>query len=313
MTTKPSSNRRNQTNARRLFLRDGSLLLLSGSVGLGLSGRLAAALAAASPDDPAVRFAMITDLHYADKDTAGTRHYRETIAKLAQAAKQFQAEKPDFLVALGDLIDAAEEVQTELGYLKRISQELDKIKLPKHYVLGNHCVDTLTKKEFLAGVGQAKSYYSFDKGGIHFVVLDACFRSDGVPYQRKNFEWTDPNIEKREVEWLKQDLASTDKKTVVFVHQRLDVEGAYGIKNADGVRKVLEDSGKVLAVFQGHSHENEHQLIGDIHYCTLVAMVEGSFEASNGFSIASVFADGTIRLNGFRKQSSYSWQPRDHR
>ena len=308
MTTKPSSNRRNQTNARRLFLRDGSLLLLSGSVGLGLSGRLAAALEAASPDDAAVRFAMITDLHYADKDTAGTRHYRETIAKLAQAGKQFQAEKPDFLAALGDLIDAAKEVQTELGYLKRISQELDKIKLPKHYVLGNHCVDTLTKGEFLAGVGQAKSYYSFDKGGIHFVVLDACFRSDGVPYQRKNFEWTDPNIEKREVEWLKQDLAGTDKKTVVFVHQRLDVTGSYGIKNADQVRKVLEDSGKVLAVFQGHSHENEHKLIGDIHYCTLVAMVEGSFEASNGFSIASVFADGTIRLNGFRKQSSYSWQ-----
>ena len=308
MTTEPSSNRHNPTNARRLFLRDGSLLLLSGSVGLGLNGRLAAALEATSRDDAAVRFAMITDLHYADKDPAGTRHYRETIAKLAQAGKQFQAEKPDILAALGDLIDAAEEVETELGYLKRITQELDKIKLPKHYVLGNHCVDTLTKREFLAGVGQAKSYYSFDKGGIHFVVLDACFRSDGVPYQRKNFEWTDPNIEKREVEWLKQDLANTDKQTVVLVHQRLDVTGSYGIKNADQVRKVLEDSGKVLAVFQGHSHENEHKLIGDIHYCTLVAMVEGSFEASNGFSIASVFADGTIRLNGFRKQSSFVWQ-----
>ncbi len=307
MTSETSSSRHDLANSRRLFLRDGSLLLFSGSVGLGLSGRLAAALEAPAQDDAAVRFAMITDLHYADKDTAGTRHYRETIAKLAQAGKQFQTEKPDFLAALGDLIDAAADVQTELGYLKRISQEMDKIKLPKHYVLGNHCVDTLTKQEFLDGVGQKKSYYSFDQGGIHFVVLDACFRSDGVAYQRKNFEWTDPNIEKREVEWLKQDLADSDKPTIVLVHQRLDVTGPYGIKNAAEVRQVLEDSGKVLAVFQGHSHENEHKLIGDIHYCTLVAMVEGSFEASNGFSVASVFADGTIQLSGFRQQDSYRW------
>ncbi|MCH2203310.1 MAG: metallophosphoesterase [Fuerstiella sp.] len=289
---------------RRLFLRNGSLLLLSGVAGPGLSDQRETV----STENPVVRFAMITDLHYADKDRAGTRHYRETIAKLAQAAKQFQTEKPDFLATLGDLIDAAEEVETELGYLKRITREMDKIKLPKHYVLGNHCVDTLTKGEFLAGTGQSKSYYSFDRKGIHFVVLDACFRSDGVAYQRKNFDWTDPNIEEREVEWLKQDLASTHKKTIVLVHQRLDVAGPYGIKNANQVRKILEDSGKVLAVFQGHSHENEHQLIGDIHYCTLMAMVEGSFEASNGFSIASVFADGTIRLDGFRKQSSHTWQ-----
>ncbi|MCH2181779.1 MAG: metallophosphoesterase [Mariniblastus sp.] len=295
------------SRTRRLFLRDGSLLMLAGATGIGFQGRLEAALETTSPDDAVARFALITDLHYADKETAGTRHYRETPAKLAQAAKQFANAKPDFLAALGDLIDAADDVPTELGYLQQISNELDKIQLPKHYVLGNHCVDTLTKREFLDGVGQEKSYYSFDQGGVHFVVLDACFRSDGVPYQRKNFEWTDPNIEKREVDWLKQDLANTDKKTVVFVHQRLDVTGPYGIKNAAEVRKVLEDSGNVLAVFQGHSHENEHQLIGGIHYCTLVAMVEGAFQASNGFSVASVFADGTIRLSGFRQQSSYNW------
>ncbi|MCH2210885.1 MAG: metallophosphoesterase [Fuerstiella sp.] len=289
---------------RRLFLRNGSLLLLSGMASPCISARREAV----TGETPEVRFAMVTDLHYADKDPAGTRYYRETIAKLAQAAGQFQTEKPDFLAVLGDLIDAAEEVETELGYLKRIAQEMDKIKLSKHYVLGNHCVDTLTKGEFLAGIGQEDSYYSFDKAGIHFVVLDACFRSDGVAYQRKNFEWTDPNIQEREVEWLKQDLTGTDKKTIVLVHQRLDVAGPYGIRNADRVRKVLEDSGKVLAVFQGHSHENEHQIIGDIHYCTLVAMVEGSFEASNGFSVASVFADGTIQLEGFRKQSSHTWQ-----
>ena len=90
----------------------------------------------------------------------------------------------------------------------------------RHHVLGNHCVDTLTKEEFLDRVGQERSFYSFDVGGYHFVVLDACFRSDGQPYGRKNFEWTDANIPAHEVEWLEADLASTSRPTIVFAHQR---------------------------------------------------------------------------------------------
>jgi hypothetical protein len=55
-------------------------------------------------------------------------------------------------------------------------------------------VDTLHKDEFLGTVEQEKSYYSFDRGGFHFVVLDSCFRSDGQPHGRKNFQGTDANI-----------------------------------------------------------------------------------------------------------------------
>ncbi len=58
-------------------------------------------------------------------------------------------------------------------------------------MLGNHCVYTLIKREFLDGVEQKRSYYSFDSGDFHFVVLDSCFRSDGEPYRRKNFKWID--------------------------------------------------------------------------------------------------------------------------
>lgn len=94
----------------------------------------------------------------------------------------------------------------------------------------------------------------------------------------------------------------------MFAHQRLDVKNDYGVKNAEQVRKVLEDSGKVLAVFQGHSHKNDLKDINDIHYCTLVAMVEGSGAESNGFSVMDVFDGGTIRLMGFRKQAKYEWK-----
>jgi 3',5'-cyclic AMP phosphodiesterase CpdA len=284
---------------RRVFLKRGVLILTIAGVD--------ASSVFAEPQKSVLNVGLVTDLHYADKLPAGSRRYRETPDKLAEAAEQFGKRKPEFIVELGDFVDAAESVETELGYLKRINRDFSAICERRHYVLGNHCVHTLTKQEFLAAVEQKKSYYSFDSGDFHFVVLDSCFRSDGEPYGRKNFEWTDPNIPAAEVEWLTLDLKSTTRKVVVFAHQRLDVSNHYGVKNAAEVRKVLEESDKVLAVFQGHSHQNDHHEIGGIHYCTLVAMVEGSGVESNGYSVMSLAHDGTISIDGFRKQDSYTW------
>lgn len=285
---------------RRAFLKNGTLVLAATS--------LSSARVFADEDAPRLGVGLITDLHYADKSPAGTRHYRETLAKLEEAAKQFARDKPAFVVELGDLIDAADSVDVEQSYLKTVNREFSAICNERHYVLGNHCVDTLKKEEFLGGVEQKKSYYSFDRGGFHFVVLDSCFRSDGEPYGRKNFQWTDANIPAAELEWLEGDLKANDKPVIVFAHQRLDVSNHHGVKNNADVRKVLESSDRVLAVFQGHSHQNDLKEVGGIHYCTLVAMVEGSGAENNGFSLMEIEPNGTIQLTGFRKQKSYQWE-----
>lgn len=222
---------------RRAFLNCGTLLLATTATNRSLFG-----VESRATD---LKIGLVTDLHYADKPSRGTRHYRETLAKLTEAGETFRMQHPDFVVELGDLIDAADSVDTELGYLKRINRDFSAICEQRHYVLGNHCVHTLTKQEFLNGVEQEKSYYSFDSGDFHFVILDSCYRSDGQPYGRKNFVWTDPNIPAAELEWLEADLEQTKKKTVVFAHQRLDVSSQHGVKNAVDVRKVLEASGKV--------------------------------------------------------------------
>jgi predicted phosphodiesterase len=287
---------------RRAWLKHGSLVLAATALDALPSARLFA------DDDSGkttLRIGLVTDLHYADKPPAGSRHYRETLDKLAEAARQFDREQPAFVVELGDLIDAADSVATEQRWLERINREFSAISKDRHYVLGNHCVDMLTKEEFLDGVERERSYYSFDRGGFHFVVLDACFRSDGRPYGRKNFQWTDPNIPAAELEWLAADLKATDKPVIVFVHQRLDVSTEHGVKNAAEVRRVLEASGRVRAVFQGHSHQNDYREINGIHYTTLVAMVEGSGAGNNGYAVLSLEPEGTLRLTGFRKQASY--------
>jgi alkaline phosphatase len=285
---------------RRAFLKNGTLVLTATAINRSLLG--------ADEQESALKVGLVTDLHYADKPPAGSRHYRETPDKLAEAAEQYSKEKPRFIVELGDLVDAADSVETEQRYLKTINREFSAISKDRHYVLGNHCVDTLTKAEFLDGVEQKQSYYSFDRGDFHFVVLDACFRNDGEPYGRKNSKWNDANIPAAEVEWLQGDLKATSKTTVIFAHQRLDVSNDHGVKNCPEVRKIFEDSGKVVAVFQGHSHQNDLKDISGIHYCTLVAMVEGSGAENNGYSIMSLASDGTISITGFRKQAMYEWK-----
>lgn len=289
--------------SRRSFLSGGSLLL--GATALSLS-RVERLLADNRPR-PRVRAGLLTDVHYADKDTAGTRHYRESIRKLDEASGRFADAKPDFVVELGDLIDAADSVAAEKRFLQAINNRLTAAPSATHYVVGNHCVYTLTKEEFLGEVGQPRSYHSFDVGGYHFVVLDACFRTDGKPYGRRNFEWTDTNLPRQEIEWLTADLAGTDRQVVLFIHQRLDVENHYGVKNAPAVRQLLEASGRVLAVFQGHSHQNEHQEIAGIHYCTLAAVVEGSGAENNAYATLEIYEDDLIRIDGFRRQTTYRW------
>ncbi|MGV3486344.1 MAG: metallophosphoesterase [Planctomycetaceae bacterium] len=285
---------------RRAFLRTGSLVLCASALG-------DRAHLIADDESPVLRVGLVTDLHHADKPPKGSRFYQESIGKLAEAATQFSSDKIDFVVELGDLIDAAESVEVELGYLDSINQKFSSIHEDRHYVLGNHCVDTLTKEEFLQAVGREQSFYSFDRNGFHFIVLDACFRFDGKPYGRRNSKWTDANLSAEELQWLRADLQATEHPVIVFAHQRLDVDNDHGIKNQAEARAIFESSGKVLAVFQGHSHKNALNDVGGIHYCTLVAMVEGSGPERNGYSVMSVLPDSTIQLTGFREQATYLW------
>jgi predicted phosphodiesterase len=278
--------------SRRAFLQNSTLCLA------GFSG-----LKAADADaKPLLRVGLMTDLHYADKPPTKTRFYREALAKLDEAVEVMNREKPALVVELGDFIDQADSVDQEIEWLRTMESHFARLSMPRHYVLGNHCVGTLTKEEFAANTKAAGSFESFEAGGVTFVILDSCFRSDGTPYSRKNFDWKDANVPKDELSWLESQLSKASGPVIVLAHQRLDADNAHAVQNAAEVRSLLEKSGKVLAVFQGHSHKNDYQQIAGIHYTTLVAMVEGSGAENNGYTMLDVLPDGSLRLKGFRRQ-----------
>lgn len=286
---------------RRFFLKSGSLYL----AGLGVSS---GALANQAKDEAAsvVKVGMMADIHYAEKDPMNTRFYRESLSKFHKAIAYYNQSKPDFVVELGDLIDQADNPETEVTWLETIDRAYGKLQCPRHYVLGNHCVTQLTKFEFASLTrASVRSFYKIEKSGVSFLVLDACFREDGASYSRNNFDWRDSSIPALERKWLKHQLAVIKGPIVVFMHQRADEGGVYQIKNAALIRKMLEDSKKVCAVFQGHSHKNDYQEINGIHYVTLAGMVEGRGLESNSYSELQVLSDGGLKLSGFYQQKSY--------
>jgi len=261
---------------------------------------------------PLLTLGLLTDLHYADKKQGGSRAYRETLVKAKEAMALFKEKKVSAVICLGDLIDAAPSVDEEISYLTTITGVLAKSGLPRYHVPGNHCVATLNKKEFFkhAGTVNKTGHHSCDLSGVHLVILDACYNSKMESYGRNNAKWHDSNLPPAQIEWLKKDLAATDKPTVVFIHQRLDLDqpNRYAVKQSAEVRKILKNSKKVKAVFQGHSHKNELTEITGVPYCTLAALVEGNGVENNSYSLLHVHEDGTLTLEGFRRQVSRTFK-----
>ena len=257
------------------------------------------------------RFGILTDSHYADADTIGSRYYRHSLDKLTECVELMNTQKVDFLVELGDFKDQNNPSieQRTITYLRAVEKILQKFKGPTYHVLGNHDIDSISKEQFLNNVKSTdidpvKSYYSFDFNRVHFVVLDANYRADGTDYDHGNFNWTDANIPPAELNWLKQDLAATRGPAIVFIHQLLDGTGSVYVNNAADIRQILEQSGKVMTVFQGHHHSGSYSYIEGIHYYTLKAMVEGPGDENNSYAIVEIRPDKSINVTGYRKAGS---------
>ncbi|HNY76910.1 MAG: metallophosphoesterase [Sedimentisphaerales bacterium] len=258
-----------------------------------------------------MRFGVVTDCHYADVDPAGTRFYRQSLDKLAECVDRMNTEKVDFLIELGDFKDQGRPPveRDTLAYLQEAEAVFQRFGGPTYHVLGNHDVDSISKAQFLARVTNTRidpgrSYYSFDVKGLHCIVLDADYRSDGVGYDHGDFDWTDANVPADELDWLRKDLAAAPGPAVVFIHQLLDGADSVSVRNAPQVRAILEESGKIQVVFQGHHHEGRYNRIKGIHYYTLRAVVEGQGADSNSYAIVEVADNASIRIFGHRRAVS---------
>ncbi|TKG90147.1 hypothetical protein EYV94_24400 [Puteibacter caeruleilacunae] len=259
-----------------------------------------------------LKFGLVTDLHYADREINKTRHYRDSIAKLQDAVKEFNQQDVDFVINLGDLKDESKDPSRKetLQFLNTIEKVLQKFNGPIYHVLGNHDMDSITKKDYLkttknSGKAKGKSYYAFQMKGIRFVVLDANYNSEMQDYEPGNFKWNDANIPEEQLKWLEKELSDSDLPTVVFIHQLLDDfamkddhDLLHCVKNAAEVRTIMEKAGNVIAVFQGHDHAGNYSYNAETHFFTMKAMVEGAYPENNCYAVVEI-KGGEIHIDGF--------------
>ena len=263
---------------------------------------------------PVIRFGVFADAHYAEK-VYGDRHCEDSLDKLRDCVRTFNARELELAINLGDLIDTGDDREKEMGYLEAMRQVFSGFRGERHHVIGNHDVETLTKDEFLAHCGGESQdpFYSFDREGVHFVILDGNCHQDNSDFQAGNFSWDQAWISERQLVWLQKDLkAAGEIPVLVICHENLDEREWQGeldphvVRNASRVRALIEGAGHVRGVLQAHYHEGMRTIINHIPYIGLRAMVVGPGLENNAYAIVALGEDGEITVEGYGEQESFT-------
>jgi len=212
---------------------------------------------AENPGKNSVKFGICADVH---KDIM-----HDADERLSTFIKKASESENDFIIQLGDFCRPYDYNLEFLGIWNRFKGD-------KYHVLGNHETDGgFTREESIRFLGSPAKYYSFDKKGFHFIVLDgndinpSLDKASGYPRY----------IGKEQREWLINDLKSTKNRVVIFSHQSLEAEG---IENRQEIRKIIEDENisagfkKIILCFSGHHHTDYATVINGINYIQINSM-----------------------------------------
>ncbi len=214
-----------------------------------------------------IRFGVCADVHMS--------YMYDARERMQIFVDRMNSENVDFVIQLGDFCTP----YYRRGEVERIDEHVEFMAIwnqfsgPRYHVLGNHDVDHgCTWEETMAFWGMDKTYYSFDKNGWHFVVLDGNNQKENEkPVRYPRYIGITQRV------WLKEDLANTDLPTIVFSHQSLECNNN-GVENNAEIRGILEDANskaghrKVVACFSGHHHIDYHVEINNIHYIQINSM-----------------------------------------
>ena len=198
-----------------------------------------------------IQFGLIADVH---KDIM-----HDADERLQAFITSANKKNLDFILQLGDFC-------RPYDYNKPFLNIWNSYKGEKYHVLGNHDTDGgFTRDETKTYWDMAKNYYSFDKKGVHFIVLDG---NDPNPKPWSGYNRFIGNTQKQ---WLIKDLRETKKPTIIFSHQSLELEYD-GVANMKSIREIIENSNKeagfkkVMCCISGHTHTDFMTQINGVYY-----------------------------------------------
>jgi len=239
-----------------------------------------------------MRFALISDVHLGPQASHQGKlrkltHLSEEL--ISAFVRRMQSElNPDLVINLGDVLEDESTALDHERYERFVSM-LREIGKPVLHVAGNHDTINLTPEQLCAIWGNSSEpTYSRDHGGVHFAVLRT------IEHRGRLVE-----LPEDQIRWLEADLSSTSLPSIVLMHHpasEMRLEGnrwfekyphLCRVVERRALRKVIEQSGKVLAVFNGHVHWNHLDIIAGIPYITLQSLIENLDDDAPGRAAAA--------------------------
>lgn len=256
----------------------------------------------------AMRIAHITDVHLSAGNDAPNR--------LNSCIDEIKKHKIDFFLNGGDTIMAAdydhitrEQVGEMWGLWRASRNRFSEYEM--HSCLGNHDMwwaapnkkDPMYGKGFaMQQLGMPSPYYSFDRDGWHFIVLDSNNDGGGA-------------LGSEQMQWLDDDMAKLAKGTPVLVmsHYPILSAGTHTVggnhKDSKPITKLFyKHSDKKIYCISGHVHLFDTAVYNNVHYFCNGSMCgywwgEGDkesahkywyHETSPGYAILDLYSDGTL-------------------
>jgi 3',5'-cyclic-AMP phosphodiesterase len=239
-----------------------------------------------------MRFALISDVHLGPSASHQGK-LRKLTAQSEELVRAFVRRMrdeldPDVVINLGDVLEDETRDKDRERYALFVSL-LREIGKPILHVAGNHDTINLTPRELCDLWGTTDSLtYSRDIDGFHFAVLRT------IEHRGERIE-----LPEEQLRWLAEDLASTSLPAIVLMHHpasEMRLEGNRWFEKRPhlcrvverrALREVIEQSGKVLAVFNGHVHWNHLDIIRGIPYVTLQSLIENLDDDAPGRAAAA--------------------------
>ena len=168
--------------------------------------------------------------------------------------------KPEFVAHLGDVIEGTNDADfVGIAGVKLVRDELEKIGVPVWFVLGNHDVRSVVKKQFKEALGIDSLNKVIDAGDYRFIILDGNFKPTGEDTYPKH-GYTQGYLPDKVLQWLEPRL-QTNKQVVILLHfaawppQLIGTSGIVG--NAEKLRAMMSKY-NVLAIFNGHIEKKKY-------------------------------------------------------
>ncbi len=169
-----------------------------------------------------------------------------------EIVKLIDNESPDMVIHTGDMINITTQIQSWLIFLF-IEKKLWNDGTEFFPVRGNH-EDVKWIYNSIFRVPDGNTYYTFERMGIQFIVLDASWDFEPMFEEEKQIAWLNEVIVK-----------DKDKPKIVMIHPPLETTGKYQKFYREGWHELFLEN-NVIATLSAHVHSYERSDRDGIQY-----------------------------------------------